>query len=516
MNYESSSRRPTSRQSSPIPRRQLGSLSVNQRSYSRLSSKGALGDDSVTLSPLPVFSKGRSVTFGEAEYFREERPHYNAAYSSTRVSPTADRRPSPPPASILKTNTSTTSDHNAANPSSNVSKSKRVSPVPVRGRSASRQRLAAKKREAQLMRGFYDDSFVEEFVLSTKDELEREEKSRQIQNVIEKEKETVSKAEEKFVEANSRLDALQRAKDILLDKRSAKRDASASLTPTKRRRGKSNTEVRVDKELEDDSDPEIQSALAAIDSKRKRSRRNRRGSVPIVAESAFSDDDDDSNESVVRKAKLEKIVSSILSEQRKSKSKRSVVVINFSDSDDDDEEGPIRVKTRRAPAVKKSFNSSSRKASANPSLGNSLLLEDESDEPILLQRPKKRKVAVTRSLSNFNELQEELPQDYSEETIVRKPPARTKQAAKKPAPNTSGSFASGRRDPYVNTTRRARPAPVPKVSSDDPMAVFFNAAFPSPSKFDEMISRAGGISDTRRGNRGQSNLVLPDSISKRR
>uniref|UniRef100_A0A0A9XJY9 Uncharacterized protein n=1 Tax=Lygus hesperus TaxID=30085 RepID=A0A0A9XJY9_LYGHE len=58
------------------------------------------------------------------------------------------------------------------------------------------------------------------------------------------------------------------------------------------------------------------------------------------------------------------------------------------------------------------------------------------------------------------------------------------------------------------------------VNSDDPMAVFFSAAFPSPSKFDEMMMQAGGLPEMsrqhvrRRGN--QPSLMLPLSISRRR
>lgn len=49
---------------SPVPRRQLASLPANQRSYSRMSSKGLVfGDDSPLRSPIPPYPRRRSVTF---------------------------------------------------------------------------------------------------------------------------------------------------------------------------------------------------------------------------------------------------------------------------------------------------------------------------------------------------------------------------------------------------------------------------------------------------------------------
>lgn len=57
------------------------------------------------------------------------------------------------------------------------------------------------------------------------------------------------------------------------------------------------------------------------------------------------------------------------------------------------------------------------------------------------------------------------------------------------------------------------------AAARDPMAVFFEEAFPSPSKFDELLQNAGGLTRTRRGGRrgntGGTTLALPLTIARR-
>ncbi|CCW61015.1 unnamed protein product [Phytomonas sp. EM1] len=84
-------------------------------------------------------------------------------------------------------------------------------------------------------------------------------------------------------------------------------------------------------------------------------------------------------------------------------------------------------------------------------------------------------------------------------------------------------------EPFAKPTRAKRtrsaapPAPPtkhPQASADDPMAVFFEAAFPSPSKFDDMLMQSGGLPEARRnhgrGRSRQPNLILPASIIRHR
>ncbi|CAG9576643.1 conserved hypothetical protein [Leishmania major strain Friedlin] len=605
-----SSLRPSSRQGSPVPRRQLGILPVSQRSYSRVGSKGMIGDDSPLMSPLPYYPRRRSVTFAGDQSVREERPNYNAAYStSAPVSPA--RRGSPPPVSILKLNSSfpaAEEEDSGAAPAYQAAAATvsgvldrqdraRNSPVPVRGRSNSRQRLAARRKEAQLHRSFYDDSFVEEYVLRAKTELEQEEaEQRRIQEQLRAEQERAKRAERRTSEATEKINALQHAKEVLMAA-TVRRHTSVTPSPQRAPAEKSKRNSSLLRELEEDPDPEVQAALKELarsslakqQSRVHSSAHQRRRSISIVsadalAKSGEAEDGDDND--TRKRARLEKIVSTLLAKKAKSKSKRSVMVIDWSDLDSDAdgdtaiteedwEETAVGLKRQRGrpaksrsialgteatlvssakhvqkPSTKRAASSRKRHVSAEPELGDSLLFEDEAEQPILLPRRQNTRPAPTRSISHIEMgVDDDLLRNVaSVERVVRRPPratrapvtrqrrirlasTSTREGAEDMSSFTDSTAWRGRApQPPAATTGGATGVPpcrrrgsAPRADPNDPMAVFFEAAFPSPSKFDEMMMQAGGLPETRRGGggggRGQGrhpNLVLPSSIGRRR
>lgn len=636
----------SSRQGSPVPRRQLGVLPANQRSYSRVGSKSVMGDESPLMSPLPYYPRRRSVTFAGDQGGREERPNYTAAYSaSAPVSPV--RHDSPPPVSILKPNSSfpvPEEEESGAAPAHQVAAATvtgaasrrdaaRSSPVPARGRSASRQRLAARRREAQLHHSFYDDSFVEEYVLSAKSELEREAaEQRRVDEQLRAEQEKARRAERRVSEATEKISALQHAKEVLMAA-TVRRHASVTPSPPRAPADPSKRNSSLLRELEADPDPEVQAALRELarNSVAKQQRQSqpsqghhqgaageavqqRRRSMPIVSADALDEsvdgDDGDEDTEARRRARLERIVSTLLAKKAKSKSKRSVMVIDWSDidsdagsdaapSEEDEAEaeaetvGRKRHRSRpaksrsvamaaeatlvpsskavRKPSARRATSSRRRHISAEPQLGDSLLFEDEEEQPILLPRRQHTRPVPTRSISHIDMDGADADDDYllrdesSVERVVRRPPRATRApTTRQPAPSRRGrpaaaaaaaragsradasasspsfftsSIASGRGrtapppPPAVaeeaaasaSASTRQRRAPAPRADPNDPMAVFFEAAFPSPSKFDEMMMQAGGLPETRRGGGGggrgqgrQPNLVLPSSIGRRR
>lgn len=561
-------------------------LSANQRSYSRMSSKGMIGDESPLMSPLPLYPRRRSVTFAE-EGIREERPCYNPAYpESAPVSPV--RRASPPPPSILK-KTYTVED-DVSRPAAETSapvpaatlrgtiRSTRNSPIPQRSRSASRQRLAARRQEAQLHRSFYDDSFVEEFVLNAKSEFEKEEQQRQeLEKEMRVEKEKARRAEQRVADTNDKISALQRAKEVLL---AAAQRGRPSTTPSptrhtqegprssRRHSHKTVDEADLLQNLEEDSDPEVQAALtelAKASSRESRKRQHKRRSMPIVSETVLIDSEEEDRDAVEahrKRAKLERIVEGILAQQKRGKSKKSVVVINWSDEEDSasqtdgdytpppstvaqkrrrggksssvaiDAEAPFVATARRAASHRQSTRRA-KNTSVAPELSDSLLMESE-DQPILLPRRRAPRPATTRSISHLGAEVDDLLLNEEMAVTCKPPRTNTRAPRGKRAPPVAPRpprtvFTSSRADPYaamrtpvvapptapVKSRRVSRPA-APAISPDDPMAVFFDAAFPSPSKFDNMMLQAGGLPDARRGGRGQPNLVLPTSIGRRR
>ncbi|KAG8346811.1 hypothetical protein ERJ75_000212000 [Trypanosoma vivax] len=205
---------------SPRPRRQpLTPLLRNQRSYSRLSSKGIFGDDSpLLLSPLPRYpNRRRSVTFAdEAETtVREERPYYtmNDLETPTKEHETYSSR-------------KWQWDNGAGKPLAeqgecpdsygNTSRAPVSRPVtPLRSRSVSRQRRIARRQEAQLHHSFYEDSMVEEYVLKVRKEIEEEEQ-RMLEDRMRIQENEKREAEKRVVQATVKMNALQQAKEFLM------------------------------------------------------------------------------------------------------------------------------------------------------------------------------------------------------------------------------------------------------------------------------------------------------------
>ncbi|ORC91624.1 putative dynein heavy chain [Trypanosoma theileri] len=231
---------------SPKPRRQpMTPLKANQRSYSRVSSKGIIGDESpLLLSPMPKYpNRRRSVTFADETEatVREERPYYTVPEMGTtpnkRYSESPIRRP------ILKnrlgenntgmSNTTllTTTNATAMAPTSReqqisgdmvtvggVSRTAMVSGsiTPKRGRSNSHQRRAARRKQAEQQYGFYDDSMVEEYVLKARKELEMEEEEERLEEKLREQEKEKEEAENKAAQATLKINALQQAKEYLL------------------------------------------------------------------------------------------------------------------------------------------------------------------------------------------------------------------------------------------------------------------------------------------------------------
>ncbi|RNF08734.1 putative dynein heavy chain [Trypanosoma rangeli] len=197
---------------SPRPWRQpMSSLSTNQRSYSQMSSKGIFGDESpLLLSPLPKYpNRRRSITFvDETEAtVREERPHYTVFEVTNTPGGTLSESPSRrailKPASRAMSSTDGTTAGNEGKRHDTTAHAPVVSarsPMPKRARSNSRQRRNARRRQAELQHGFYDDSFVEEYVLKAKKEIEGEEEKRVEEKLRQQEKER-AEAEMKAAQA---------------------------------------------------------------------------------------------------------------------------------------------------------------------------------------------------------------------------------------------------------------------------------------------------------------------------
>ncbi|CCW71128.1 unnamed protein product [Phytomonas sp. Hart1] len=217
-------------------------------------------------------------------------------------------------------------------------------------------------------------------------------------------------------------------------------------------------------------------------------------------------------------------------------------------------------------SVKRNVSIQPHKPPIVPNFEEDLYFEDADDQPILLPRRKPKRPVVNRSLSQLEQAPDDvLFEDEVARRVVHKPPPITRG---RPAKTAQGVRSNGKatfsppsrrrgklpssyippkndnddddddeeeaegggdyEDVYVKPTRVRRPRPVappakpPKASADDPMAVFFEAAFPSPSKFDDMMMQSGGLPEARRnGGRGrgrsrQTNLILPSSIIRHR
>lgn len=184
---------PPSRHGSPPPMTPLH-LNRHSRSASRAGSRGA--DETPLCSPMPCYPRrSRSVTFldddagrGGADDCREERPFYHTS--------TMDSASKPSRSQAARDEEEAQFEHSTSGPTpilvekphyeSDSSRIARTLPTPRKQqlqtpvrRAASRQRLETRRQQAMLEHDFYDDSFVEEFVSKTKEEITREEQERE-------------------------------------------------------------------------------------------------------------------------------------------------------------------------------------------------------------------------------------------------------------------------------------------------------------------------------------------------
>lgn len=212
----------------PYPSARLPPMSPmvpNRRSVSRGASLGRSALEGTPLgSPMPMYPRRRSVTFVDDEErgLREERPEYITEESAVKMShrPVSDderttqryeaaqyeylsdsSRTLPP--SIMVNNKQEeqgSAFQQQRAPSHFAGRSLPPTPrkalmTPTR-RSASRQRLENRRQEAMVNHSFYDDSFIEEFVGNTRDEMERkiEEERREVEMKLEEERRALEEA----------------------------------------------------------------------------------------------------------------------------------------------------------------------------------------------------------------------------------------------------------------------------------------------------------------------------------
>ncbi|KEG15114.1 putative dynein heavy chain [Trypanosoma grayi] len=383
---------------SPRPRRlPMTSLSTNQRSYSRMSSKGIFGDESpLLLSPLPKYpNRRRSITFADETEatVREERPCYTvwdvAATPNAQLAESPSKRTVPKPTSGEQRCLNAAATH--AYGGSTVAAPK--SPTPKRARSNSRQRRAVRRQQAQLHHGFYDDSIVEDYVLKIRKELEDKEEQRRLEEKLEQQEKEKAEAENKAAQATVKINALQQAKEYLLSTAntrhvspvcsSSERHDGVSVSRSRNHATKKEMDLVQHQQQSDEEIEAIEEALrqkstkstnrsmplvtranegdAAGSKKRLRDSSSKKGgrSVPLVQGLHIDDDDDDGDTNEGndgdghdgdaarrKKAKLERIIARVIEQQAKRRhGKRSVVVIDWDcaeseelplDDDDDD------------------------------------------------------------------------------------------------------------------------------------------------------------------------------------
>nr|CCC94712.1 unnamed protein product [Trypanosoma congolense IL3000] len=180
--------RAADRSPSPVPRRRpLTPRARNQRSYSRKSpSRSAINDvQPLEFSPIPVFPKRRrSITFADEDevFVREERPYC----TEQERFETADGYGRSNGAAFWDAEGGAGAEkpafegHTAKNQRDGYrvddvsALDKNVPSTPMlRSRSASRQRRALRRQEAEREFSFYNDSFVEGYVNKLAQNLER-------------------------------------------------------------------------------------------------------------------------------------------------------------------------------------------------------------------------------------------------------------------------------------------------------------------------------------------------------
>ncbi|EKF29841.1 mucin-associated surface protein (MASP), putative [Trypanosoma cruzi marinkellei] len=460
---------------SPRPRRQpMASLSTNQRSYSRMSSKGIFGDESpLLLSPLPRYpNRRRSVTFADETEatVREERPYYTACETGN----TPGKHPSETPfrRNIIKTTSRTNNATDAAvvvnmnqrnDTTTHAPVAPANSPTIKRGRSSSRQRRAARRHQAELYHGFYDDSFVEDYVLKAKKEIEGEEEEKIVEEKLKQQEKELAEAEMRAAQATVKINALQQAKEYLLATANARCFSPACSSCERRDSGFASSRSchhslkkepsliqQADGDVEEVGDIEKQrrhppkkpvkrsmplvTQMDDMDEtgsgKRIRQASSKKGdrSLPIRHDgqnNAEDDDDDDGNEennmSKRKKAKLERIIARVIEQQAKRRhGNRSVVVIDWdcdgcgellaSDADaeeeetdnDDEEVAMTRVAARscKEPMSKNPGNAASASAAATSAASTALRQKKQSTaRHVSVRAPSRKRGANSASVA---------------------------------------------------------------------------------------------------------------------
>lgn len=642
------------RADSPVAQHQpLSALPPNERSYSR--KRSSLGGDSFALSsPLPYFTtaalpssraiigsaaplppstassvpRRRSVRFAGIEddeeeeksvVYRETRPDYSGSVRGE----CAREIESPPPRGRSRETTGFARYSQSPQPyrqDAAMGGQKSISPRPAgrRTRSASAQRLAQRRREAQLHQSFYDDSFVEDFVLKTKEELDAEEK---------RERDAKSAAEA------SRLEVVKEAKEKLLAATSGKRTLSPPVGGSSAKRSytrEPSSSAREDEtnrllqSLEDDPDPAIQAALLELERLRgMKMPTTRRSALKTNSSSKGKLEEDHgtvsaclrpstrkrsrSSRLVLRENSEESLVSDEENSveppglQRRRGSKRPTAASRRRLEVEEDEDAPLRwrsVLSRRRASGGRSLSlasepalvvgsrrvlsqrasrdgkrgqrnggaaslSGGREYSAVPDLSDQevndagegsdleaeLTLEEEEVHRVL---PRRRRPAVASRVLGGGGKRSGGSLPPAVERITCKPPSmngggqwRVEVSGTRAAPSRSlhnavppfapphrrvthshdhdvldeemledavrasaarqvdlPGWPSGR----TNPVSRARTAPPVRPPADDPMAIFLDVAFPSPSKFDQLAQNAGVVRTRRRGQNQSLNL----------
>lgn len=398
-----SERRTATRHESPAPRSHLTSpmpTRGNGRSYSQ--TMRGLDDVSLLYSPMPLYPRRRSVTFvGEeraAKEEREERPNYHtttidSVVKSSKAESLAvggnDSEVAAPP-SILVHNPQF--DHRAT-----PKKAPNRIGTPLR-RSASRQKMRARREEAEMNFSFYDDSFIEDFVSTVRTQKEQEEEIRaNNQKVDEKERQQVADEERRDHSAldsrasatapsdqqhkgDSRACLARLLKEFAAIESTPKHKGNASRTATPQKQqplvgalsDSTNAQPMAAGPLKRDrsvmlTEDEVESAIfAAVESNREATRHNSTRRAQSMHD------------------KLHRIVAEAMAARRKT-SKRSVMLIDLDDivsdaSDVSEKENVPTVAKRKPPPASKGTRSTVAKPPLSSRPANSLVrLDADSD-----------------------------------------------------------------------------------------------------------------------------------------
>ncbi|RNF14817.1 putative mucin-associated surface protein (MASP) [Trypanosoma conorhini] len=526
---------------SPRPRRQpMASLSTNQRSYSRMSSKGIFGDESpLLLSPLPKYpNRRRSITFADETEatVREERPHYTVSEASNTPGGTPSESPSRRP--IIKPASRALPGADAATSAVDASQRHDTtthapvvfarSPTPKRGRSNSRQRRNARRQQAELHHGFYDDSFVEEYVLKAKQEIAGEEEERRVEEKLRQQEKERAAAEMRAAQATVKINALQQAKEYLLATANARcvSPACSSVEPresgtaARPRHHASKRELDLIQQLDD----EIEAAEEIAQRRRQRPPAPVKHSMPLVTQldeaeetglhkrlrqstskkggrsqpvqvngQIDTDEDGDPAEeknrmNKLKRAKLERIVARVIEQQAKRRhGKRSVVVIDWdgAESDEllsDDAEGErgrresedaaasqtrVVARSRRETVSKRPSEAAPTLATA-PSAASTALGQQKPASAVLhvsVRAPSTRKRNAT-SASLAPELGEDsLLLEEDQPVLLRRPTARRRVPTRSISCVSTEAGDDAVFEPAVDVSRKPpRRAPAPKAT----------------------------------------------------